>query len=222
MHLNEIVQNRILIITGGTVEDEFLISLLQKTRYHMMLAVDFGLCTVDRLGLKPDYILGDFDSVTESVLKKYQSLSTPIKTFPKEKDKTDTEIAIELALMHHPTAIDIIGGTGSRLDHVLANVHLLRLPLQLGIQACLMDSHNKIYLMDQSFRINKTEQFGDYISLLPYGDKVMGLTLTGFRYPLDHITYNSGSSLGISNVIIEDSAAVEFSQGILLVIESKD
>ncbi len=214
--------NKILIITGGRVEDTFLVDLVKKEQYSKIIAADHGLMAADRLGLTLDYIVGDFDSVSEAVLKKYHEISTPIQTFPTEKDKTDTQIAIELALMHNATAIDIVGATGSRLDHVLANIHLLLLPMQLNIKACILDANNRIYLQNQSFIILKERQYGDYVSLMPFTEKVSGLTLKGFKYPLHKITYNAGSSLGISNEIKDEAAKVEISEGILIVIESRD
>lgn len=214
--------NDILIITGGQVDDEFLSELLTKKQYKLKVAADHGLMAADRLNITLDYIVGDFDSVSKMVLEKYNNKSAKIKTFPKEKDKTDTEIALELALSLKASSIDIIGATGTRLDHVLANIGLLLLPMQLGVNACILDRNNKIYLKNESFKIEKDKQFGNFVSLLPYGDRVSGLTLKGFKYPLDHIIYPSGSSLGISNEIIEREAGIELSEGVLIVIESKD
>jgi thiamine pyrophosphokinase len=215
-------ENKILIITGGCVDDAFLSDYLLQEQYSMIIAADSGLAAADRLNIELDYIVGDFDSVSETVLQKYRKLSTPIKTFPKEKDKTDTQIAIELALMNHANHLDIIGATGSRLDHVLANIHLLLLPMQLKVRASLIDGNNRIYLRQKSFNLKKQEQFGDYVSLLPFTEKVRGLTLRGFKYPLNQIVLTSGNSLGISNEIMEEEASVEFTEGILLVIESRD
>jgi thiamine pyrophosphokinase len=215
-------ENKILIITGGCVDDAFLSDCLRQEQYSMIIAADSGLAAADRLNIELDYIVGDFDSVSETVLQKYRKLSTPIKTFPKEKDKTDTQIAIELALMNHAVHLDIIGATGSRLDHVLANIHLLLLPMQLKVRASLIDGNNRIYLKQESFTLKKQEQFGDYVSLLPFTEKVRGLTLRGFKYPLNQIVLTSGNSLGISNEIVEEEASVEFTEGILLVIESRD
>ncbi len=214
--------NKMLIISGGMIEDAFLSDLIDKENYSMIIAADHGLNAADRLNIKLDFIVGDFDSVSEPILRKYQEISTPIKTFPTEKDKTDTQIAIELALMHNAGEIHIVGATGTRLDHVLANIHLLLLPMQLKIDTFLLDPYNKIYLKNKSFTIQKMNQFGEYISLLPFSDRVSGLTLTGFKYPLNHITYSTGSSLGISNEIKAEEAMVQISEGILVVIESKD
>lgn len=215
-------ENKILIITGGKAEDDFIATLIKKEQYSMIIAADSGLMAADRLNLPLDFIVGDFDSVKGSILQKYKETSTPIETFPTEKDKTDTQIAIELALMHNPSAIDIVGATGSRIDHVLANIHLLLLPMQLGISAAILDPNNKIYLKKESFQIQKSKQYGSFVSLLPFTDKVSGLTLKGFKYPLDHITLCEGSSLGISNEIKEEVALVELLEGILLVIEAID
>lgn len=214
--------NKILIITGGRAEDELIAELVQQEQYSMMIAADSGLVVADRLQLKLDFIVGDFDSVQDGLMDKYKENSTPIETFPTEKDKTDTQIAVEMALMHSPSQIDITGATGSRLDHTLANIHLLLLPMQLGITACMLDRNNKIYLKKSDFRIRKEEQYGNFVSLLPFTEKVSGLTLKGFKYPLDRITLTAGSSLGISNEIKDDEAQIELTDGILLVIESRD
>ncbi len=213
--------NSVLIITGGKVEEKFIRSMLSKEQFSMIIAVDFGLVAVDSLGLSPDYIVGDFDSVPEDILRRYQE-SSVVETYPREKDKTDTQIAIELAIQHNATSITLVGATGSRLDHTMANIHLLLLPLSKNIDAYIMDEHNRIYLRQESFRIEKQKQHGDYVSLLPFSDEIQGLTLVGFYYPLNKITLRSGSSLGVSNEIVEEVARVEFDCGTLLVIESDD
>lgn len=214
--------NQVLILTGGRIEDEFLVDQLNRKQYSLIIAADHGLAVADRLGCNLDFIVGDFDSVPKDILDKYKKKSTPIQTFPTEKDKTDTQIALELALMHNPTSIDMIGATGTRLDHVLANLHLLLLPMQLNIPAFIVDEYNRIYLKDKSFTLSKSEQYGDYVSLLPFSEQVRGLTLEGFKYPLYKVTLISGNSLGISNEIIKEEALIEFSEGTLIVIEARD
>jgi thiamine pyrophosphokinase len=215
-------ENKVLILTGGRIEEEFLRNQIAKENYSMLIAADHGLIMADRLQLSLDYIVGDFDSVSEELLEKYRRISTPIQTFPTEKDKTDTQIAIELALMNNATSIDLIGATGTRLDHVFANIHLLVLPMQLNIKACILDANNKIYLNNQSFAIVKKEQFGDFVSFLPFQEEVRGLTLKGFKYPINGVTLTAGNSLCISNEILEEEAFVVISSGTLIAIESRD
>jgi thiamine pyrophosphokinase len=214
--------DNVLIITGGRIEDSFLRQLLSREQFSSIIAVDYGLAAVDRLGITPNYIVGDFDSVSEVVLERYREKSIPTLTFPKEKDKTDTQIALELAMSLPAAQLVLVGATGSRLDHTMANLHLLLLPLQQGIDACIIDENNKLYLKRESFRIERKQQHGNYVSLLPFGEAVSGLTLKGFYYPLDSILLTAGSSLGISNEIKEDEALVEFEKGTLLVIEARD
>ncbi|MDF2541791.1 MAG: hypothetical protein K0S47_1509 [Herbinix sp.] len=215
-------QNAVLIITGGTIENEFLEKHLKEECYNMIIAVDRGLVAADALKLTLDFIVGDFDSVPPALFDQYKHVSTNIQTFPAEKDKTDTQIALELALMHQATKIVLVGATGNRLDHVLGNIHLLLLPMQLKVDAYIIDAKNKIYLKEESFSISKSMQYGDYVSLLPFSDQVKGLSLFGFKYPLDRIILLSGSSLGISNEIKEDQALIDFTEGILTVFETRD
>ncbi|MDF2510842.1 MAG: hypothetical protein K0S04_708 [Herbinix sp.] len=215
-------ENKVLIITGGHTEEALLSALIEQEEFQMVIAADSGLAIADRLELELDYIVGDFDSISEEVLLKYRRKSTPMDTYPREKDKTDTHIAVELALSHNATSILIAGATGSRMDHVMANIHLLLLPMQVGVSAAMIDTNNKIYLKNESFMLEKSKQYGDYVSLLPFTERVSGLTLKGFKYPLDHILLEAGSSLGTSNEIVEDIAEVEISDGILLVIEARD
>jgi thiamine pyrophosphokinase len=166
--------------------------------------------------------VGDFDSVSGDVLEKYKESIVPIETFPLEKDKTDTQIAVEMALSHNAAEIHLIGATGSRLDHTLANLHLLLFPLEKQVDACLLDSSNKIYLKKESFTLQREKQHGRYVSFLPFHGDVYGLTLEGFKYPLDRIHLAAGESLCISNEIVEEEAVISFTKGILTVFETKD
>lgn len=216
------IHNSILIITGGHIDEAFVKSHLEKVSYQKIIVADHGLITADHLKLPIDYIVGDFDSVPETILKKYRELATPIKTYPTEKDKTDTQIALELALEHHPKQIDLIGATGSRMDHTLGNLHLLMIPLHKNVDASILDANNKIYLKKSNFSIKKDKQFGHYVSFLAFSWMVNGLKLKGFKYSVEDMTLNAGTSMGVSNEIIDDEAIVEIKEGILVVIESRD
>ena len=214
--------NKILIVTGGFTDEKFLASLVLKERYSLIIAADKGLVVLDRLKILPDMILGDFDSAGTDIINKYRSKSVPVMTYPSQKDKTDTELAFEWALEQNPSVIDLAGATGSRLDHTMANINLLLAALRKNVDAKILDPGNKIYLKAGNFVIKKDRQHGDFVSLLPFTYQVKGLKLRGFKYPLDGITLTAGSSLGISNEIVEEEGRVEFDEGILLVFETKD
>lgn len=109
-----------------------------------------------------------------------------------------------------------------RMDHALANIHILTYALEPGIPCKILDSYNKIYLVNNKLTLYKDKVYGKYVSLIPLTTTVEGLTLTGFKYPLSDYCLSIGKSLGISNELMQNSATIELRNGILIVIESKD
>jgi thiamine pyrophosphokinase len=117
----------------------------------------------------------------------------------------------------------ILGATGTRVDHVLANLGLLSLAKQQGVQITLMDNWNRITLVNSDTVLHCKEQFGTCVSFFPVDGTVEGLTLTGFKYPLqDHDLTVADSGLTVSNEIIEETARVTYRKGQLLMIQSRD
>jgi thiamine pyrophosphokinase len=219
--------NRILILTGGYSSITFISEYLLVEEFTTIIAVDRGLMVADRLDIPIDYLVGDFDSVPEEVLDKYRDISRINNTFRiieynPVKDSTDTHIAINLAMDLPCDEMVILGGTGTRIDHVLANIQLLRVPLEKGVKTVILDEHNKIYLINNGITLRKDKLYGDYISLIPYTEKVINVTLEGFKYPLYNKTLVVGDSLGVSNEIISDEANILLDSGTLIVIESRD
>ena len=212
-----------VIVTGGTVDFEFALSYMKEQKTALLAAVDFGMEFFRKAGVKPDVIVGDFDSVKQETLAffKGQQGIDWLSLVP-EKDDTDTEAAIREVIRRGCKRIHILGATGSRLDHVLTNIGLLGLGVSCGVEILMADSCNRIRMVKNGISIRKEEQFGDYVSLLPVTPKVSGLTLKGMKYPLFQYEYSCFSSLGISNEIVGDEAEISFAEGILLVIESRD
>lgn len=214
---------KIMIISGGRIDDCLAKKLLAENSYETVIACDSGMEFFRRNGIYPDLIVGDFDSADpETVAFFRDQQSVKLEQFPEEKDWTDTELAVRRALEQKPAQIDLVGATGSRLDHVLGNVQLLALGLSAGVSICILDAHNRIRLVDKNFSIAKCEQYGRFVSLLPFGGAVYGLTLRGMKYPLDGITLTPDITLGISNEISGDVAEISFTMGSLLVVESVD
>ena len=145
-----------------------------------------------------------------------------ILQFQPEKDETDTEIAIRTAISQGCTTIHILGATGTRVDHMMGNIHLLGMAMEQGVDCMLLDPHNRIRMINRGLVLKKEEQYGNYVSLLPFTPQVTGLTLTGFKYPLDGYTLECYHSLGVSNEITEEQAEISFRDGVLLVVESRD
>ena len=205
------------------MEDEFAVDILKDEETEFIIGVDRGLLFLYEHNILPDYIVGDFDSAPEEVIAYYkEETKVPIREFNPVKDASDTEIALRLCLDLHRQNILILGATGTRLDHVLGNLYNLLLPLQAGVPCRMVDSHNKIFLLDQTAELVKEEAFGKYVSFLPLTETVEGVTLTGFKYPLNNYLMKKGQNIGISNEFQEDRATVAFRSGILICVQSRD
>ncbi len=216
---------RCLILTGGKLELAFARSFLKKEKFDKIIAVDGGLKAAKELDLIPDYIVGDFDSVSDEIREEFQKYPYIVwEQHKPEKNETDTELARNLALTLSCSEIVFLGATGGRIDHMIGNIHALKACMERGISACLVDAQNRIRLIDDSFCLSKTDQWGKYVSFAPYTEEVTGMTLTGFRYPLKDKTIRRGEEVGlcISNEIAEDTACVDLKEGVLLCIESRD
>ena len=213
--------DKLLIITGGSLDINWAKSFLQDNHYDYIIAADSGLCYVKKLGLIPDFILGDYDSVDPDVLEYFKGFN--IKTYPKEKDYTDTHLALITAIKLSPRHITILGGTGSRLDHILTSIGNLKALLDLDITGEIIDPNNKIYLVSEgeSHVISKDKQYGNFVSLQPLGDKMV-ISLTGFYYPLEKKEISTGLSLTQSNEIYDNEGIITVHKGIAIVIEARD
>lgn len=219
----------VMIISGGNCNQELTKELLEKNQIDTVIAVDGGLKICDEIGRIPEYIVGDFDTIEADIIQKYRDMvdskavnAPEILSFNPEKDDTDTEIAIHLCIKLGAQTVTIVGGTGTRLDHTFANVHLLKKFLDAGIKAAIYDKNNKIYLIDHRLELLKENLYGKYFSMLPFTEQVMGITLEGFKYPLCKKDISFGTSLCISNEVEKATATVEFTHGILIIFESLD
>lgn len=210
-----------LIITGGKINKNFLEKHLKQNKYDIIIAVDKGLESLDKLHMAPDYILGDFDSINKSVLEKYKDKNIKIKKLNPEKDFTDTHVAISLAIELDSTEITLIGAIGTRIDHTLANIHILKEALDKNIRAIIINENNQIELINNKITIAKNDKF-KYISIIPLTSKVTGITITGMKYPLNNYTLTAGESIGVSNEQIDEKAMIQIKEGILIIIKSKD
>lgn len=213
-----------LIITGGNIDDAFTLNFIKENPCDLMIAADSGMEFFYRNGLVPNVIVGDFDSVKEGVSEYFRKNNPDIKVmkFQPEKDETDTELALRTAMEAGCEKIWLLGATGTRLDHVLGNIHLLGMAMEQGCECIMLDAHNRIRMLKHGIRLKKAEQYGDYISLFPFTPTVKGLTLTGFKYPLHKYELQCYHSLGVSNEITQEEAEISFEDGILLMMESRE
>ncbi len=217
----------IMILSGGSLEADFVRLMLEKKQPDFVITADHGLVACRAAGLIPDLIVGDFDSAPAEVVEEYRQMfeehgKPVIRTFPVEKDETDTELAITTALQYEPESICILGATGTRLDHTLANISLLLKPLAAEVRAEILDPWNRIFLADEPLRLSVNEAYGPYFSLMPVDETVAGLTIRGAKYELRDAELPFGSSLCISNEFRNPVVEISMRQGILAVFETRD
>jgi len=212
-----------LLLCGGPLEEVFCLNVLEKLQPYCIIGIDRGLDFCYRNQIHPDYILGDFDSIDKEILDYYENQSEiPVKRYKPEKDATDTRIGLELAINLGSSRVFLLGATGGRLDHYMGNLQSLTAARREGVEAWILDSRNALTVLDKPAVISRKEQFGTYISFFSMSDQVEGLTLTGFKYPLHEYTMTNFDGIGVSNEIQEETAKVEFSKGLVLMVMSRD
>ena len=221
---------KVLLLNGGTAELDFVQQYAASMEYQTVVCADSGLNTAYHLGIPVHYFMGDFDSVAPEILEAYKNgeVSGSEKCewvrYPREKDYVDTQLVIQWILEKRASEIHILGATGGRLDHFLANVNILMLPLKKKVPAYIADPQNRIRLIDGTLQISREELYGKYLSLLPLTTQVTGVTLQGLKYIIKDYTLEVGIARAISNEMDENSdmARIELKSGVLIVVESKD
>ncbi len=210
-----------LVVTGGNSNLEFTTEYFSKYSFDLIIAVDSGLEILDKLNIKPDYIVGDFDSIDKSVFKKYENGEFKIIKLNPIKDLTDTNEALNLAIEKGSDEIYVLGGIGSRIDHTIGNIHILKEALDKDVICRIIDEKNVVELNNKKTVLDMDSNF-KYISLIPFTTKAIGVTLKGFKYEIENYDLEIGKSLGISNEQIEEKAEIDLKDGILIVIKAKD
>jgi len=184
----------------------------------LYIAADSGIETAEILGVKPDIIMGDFDSMDLSVSEiraKYEG--SEVIEHPPEKDDTDSMLCVKYALEHDYKDIIIIGGTGGRIDHTLANLALLRYIKKHGGTGVITDGYNKVtYLAGGSMRVYKNYK---YVSIIPVSRELRGVSLTGFLYNLYEANVKFEEPYTVSNEIAEEYGDIIIKQGEAFICE---
>jgi len=208
-----------MILANGHIHDYEALSpwLMPGAR---VICADGGARHAERLGLQPDLLLGDFDSLPEEEVARWQERGVEVRRLPREKDQTDTHLAMDVAVERGAREILLLGATGERLDHTWANVLLLPRFVEQGVQVRLVNESNVLTVTRDSEVVRGRP--GDFVSLLPLTPEVTGVTLRGFKYPLQNATLCWGESLGVSNELLGREGDVQLRHGWLAVIKARD
>ncbi|GFN36362.1 thiamine diphosphokinase [Tepidimicrobium xylanilyticum] len=208
-----------LVILSGKIIDINRLRELKK-EVDFVLSADGGTNHCFKASLKPDLVVGDLDSISEEVIQQIEENKIPVEKFPVKKDKTDSEISIDYIIDKGFKDITIVGATGNRLDHTLANILLLKKLKERGINGRIIDDDNVIYLVEDELILKNIP--GYYVSVIPITNTGIVVTLKGFEYELENTRVQFGSTLGISNRIVKDKGFIRIYEGQSLVIISRD
>ena len=211
---------KVLIVSGGEKPSKELLKKVTKD-CNLIIGVDHGCDVLAEQGIIPSYIVGDFDSADDNNVKYLEERGSIKIKYNSEKDFTDSEIALNLAINEGATEIIFLGVTGTRLDHTFGNIGLILKALEKNINATIVNENNKILLLNKNSSL-KQDKYYKYISFLAYRDTVENFFIKGTKYNLDDYTLKVGDSRTVSNEFLDEDIYVSFNEGILLVIYSKD
>lgn len=219
-----------LIVAGGSVETQLLADVYEGAYgypvHPYVIGVDKGLEALEQLHIEPDLAIGDFDSASDGIRAKYKNpdavLCGKSIVLQPEKDYTDTHVALLEAIKQKRKTALLLGATGTRMDHTFGNLGLLYTGKQQGLEVELLDTHNRISLLEHEKILCAKTSYGAYISLLPFSDTVKGITLKGFKYDVTCLSMKKGETIGISNELREEEGHITIGDGYLFLMETKD
>lgn len=184
------------------------------TENCLVIAADAGYARCLALGIAPDLVIGDFDSL------EHAPDAANVVRLPVEKDVTDMDAAVALALERGCAVLYLYGGMGGRPDHTLANYALLARLSRQGVRAVLYgEGYSVTAVTDGSLTLAGGR--GETVSVFAWSEKAEGVTLRGLKYPLENAVLTNTFALGVSNSFAEETATVSVKRGTLLVMREQ-
>lgn len=218
----------LVVLNGEYQSHETLKKQIQRifgtSTPDIVVGVDGGVTHLRALDVVPTHIIGDFDSIlnTDGIKQEYPDAKW-IEYLP-EKDFTDSELALEILSQMDCELILVVGAFGGRLDHMMGTIFLLNRYASEQNRIIMIDNRNQMELLTGPIRhvLNPDDLNFKYVSFIPITQETEGITLKGFKYPLNEARVKMGETVGISNEIIQETAQISFRSGKLLMIFSKD
>ena len=205
------------IYTGGKIYPENITEKPKKG--DLVIAADSGFRNAAIMGANVDVALGDFDSLREGVNDIPEK--TEKLTVPAEKDETDTQLAVNLALSRGADDIVIVGGLDGRLDHTLSNLAILEAMNDMGVHCVITSGQNRIRYIRSTSTLIARSGF-DYLSIIAADDTVKGVSAEGCKYPLKNAKLSRKFQYAVSNEIVGNCALISVKKGGIYIVESKD
>ncbi|MGE5373586.1 MAG: thiamine diphosphokinase [Bacteroidota bacterium] len=209
---------RIIIFANGELPDLSKVRSLLRTG-DTLICADGGTRHALALGLRPDLIVGDLDSTDGDSLQKFRRDGVDIASYPRDKNETDLELAIQRAIAFAPKQILIVAALGGRLDQTLANITLLADPRLSQFDVRLDDGVEEVLLCRDQAKVHGGS--GDLVSLIPWQGAVSGIQTDGLKWPLQKETLYPDKTRGISNEMTGETASLSIESGLLLVVHRR-
>lgn len=191
-------------------DDAFAVTRAKEA--DCILCADGGYLRALSAGIKPDVLMGDFDSCD---IERVEDLEKIV--YPTRKDDTDLILALRYMAKHGYTDVEVLGCFGGRQDHALGNIQSVLFGLSLGLKVTLMDPRNRIFAVTEGVTEIEREE-NSYVSFLCIGAPCEGITLEGFSYPLQDAVLTAEYPIGVSNEIVEKKARVTIRKGTLICV----
>jgi thiamine pyrophosphokinase len=209
---------RIVIFANGNLPDlDKARSLLRSDDF--IICADGGTRHAFALGVTPNLVIGDMDSIQKDQWQKLEEAGIPVELFPRDKNETDLELAINRAIEFEPRDIVIVAALGGRLDQTIGNLALLT-DLQLAtFDARLDDGVEEMFFCRNQVQVHGSS--GDIVSLLPWGNPVRGVQTQGLKWTLAGETLYPEKTRGISNELLSETAGIKISSGTLLIVHTR-
>lgn len=219
--MSEIIHGKTacLVLNGQLDDYDYIREVMNYNTYELIIAVDGGANHLYRLGIMPNYILGDLDSIEDDIREYYEASDVVFKKFPTKKDETDAELAVWLVEEVGLLGIDIYAALGGRTDHELANIQLLYYILDRGMYPRIISEHEEIYILKND-EMTLKGNIGDIVSILPIRGDARGITLVNMEYSVEELDLKYSVTRGISNVMVAQDAYINVRDGCLLVIKN--
>ncbi|MGD9731000.1 MAG: thiamine diphosphokinase [Desulfamplus sp.] len=238
----------LIIANGIAVDDDPLLKLVKEA--DVVVCADGGARYLKIIGIAPNVLIGDMDSIGDNENIYFTDITTTISSesksleqnktivikYPRQKDASDTELAVLWAIDQGAEYITLTGVTGTRMDHTLSNIFLLKKIGEKGVRCKIVDNHNEIFLLSNDLTENHPAdkggssdcslsidgKIGELLSIIPVTQEVRGVTLRGLEYPLNNAVLAFGSSRGVSNVFNQTTAYISIKSGMVLITKSCD
>jgi thiamine pyrophosphokinase len=209
------------IIFANGVMNKWPAALALMPENDVLIASDGGLKHCMHWGITPHVIIGDMDSANPVELDAFERKGVEIRRFPARKDETDLALAIQFALERGIQEIFVLGALGARWDMTFSNLLMLTSSVLKNTTVKLLAENQEIFCIHDGQVVEITGSPGDIISLLPLVNDAVGVTLSGFEYPLKGETLFMGTTRGVSNVLRDTGARITIQKGHLLVVVTR-